>query len=633
MRSATLIVRTYLFLLIPIVSLFSQQSYETRADIPTEYKWNLSDIYPDWAAWETDLKVLEEKMKAVAEMKGKIKQGPENLLKVRLMEDDLDQLSYKVYRYPQLNRDSDTRDQNASANMQKVQILFSKFGTATSWINPEILEIPWETMEKWLESDPAFKPYRFGISDLYRQQAHVLSEDKEKILSYYSRFNGTPSDIYGAITTADIDFPEVILSNGDTLRASNANYSRVLATNTHQDDRKMIFDAHYGVFKSQHNTYASIYNSVCQRDWASAQARNYDSCLEAALDDHNVPVSVYETLVSTVKAHTAPLQRYVKLRKKILGVEQYHSYDGSIPIIDFDKTYPYTEAKTHVLASVAPLGDVYQEKVDQALQGGWIDVFESQGKRSGAYSTNVYGVHPYMLLNYNETLDYVFTLGHELGHTLHTLLANETQPFATASYTIFVAEVASTFNEALLLDHLLAQAEDPKERIALLQQSISNITGTFYFQTLLADYELQTHRLAEEGKPITSEVLTGIMKDLFKTYYGDTVEEDELLYYVWARIPHVFRSPYYVYQYATCFASSAQIYNNLMQAPEKDRPAEIERYLNLLKAGGSDYPMDLLKKAGVDLTQPEPIMAVIGQLDTLVGQLEVEVAKLDEQKQ
>jgi oligoendopeptidase F len=629
MRTAKFVLVLTFLLIIPFSQLPAQQSWENREDIPSEYKWDLTDIYNSWEEWENDLKLLEEKMDAVSAMKGKIKEGPENLLEVRLMEDDLWQLAYKVYRYPQLNRDSDTRDQMASANMQKVQILFAKFGTATSWINPEILEIPWETMEKWLASDPAFEPYRFGISDLYRQQAHVLSEDKEKLLSFYSRFNGTPSDIYGSITTADIEFPEVVLSGDDTVRASNANYSRVLATNFNQEDRKKIFEAHYGVFESQHNTYASIYNAVCQSDWAGAQARNYSSSLEAALDNNNVPVSVYENLVSTVKANTEPLQRYMRLRKKILGLEKYHSYDGSIPIIDFNKTYPYAEAKQQVLASVAPLGDAYQQKVETALSGGWIDVFESKGKRSGAYSTNVYGVHPYMLLNYNETLDYVFTLGHELGHTLHTLLANENQPFATASYTIFVAEVASTFNEALLLDHMLAQTDDPKERIALLQQSISNIVGTFFFQTLLADYELQAHRLAEEGKPITSDVLTGIMKDLFSAYYGDTIEEDEVLYYVWARIPHVFRSPFYVYQYATCFASSAQIYNNVMQAPADKRPAEIERYLGMLKAGGSAYPMELLKRAGVDLTKPEPVLAVIGQLDTLVGQLETEVAKLD----
>ncbi len=501
----------------------------------------------------------------------------------------------------------------------------------TSWINPEILEVPWETMKTWLDETEGLKPYRFDIEDLYRQQTHVLDAEKEQLLSFYTRFNGTPSDIYGSLSTSDVDFPEIVLSNGDTIKVTNGNYSRVLATNTNQDDRKLTFDSHYRVYESQKNTYASIYNSVLQRNWAGAQARNYESCLEAQLDDNNIPVSVYENLVNTVRENTEPLQRYARLRKKILGLEKYHSYDGSIPIIDFDKTYPYEQAKEWVLASVEPLGEYYQSSVKKALDNGWIDVFENTGKRSGAYSANVYGVHPYMLMNYNETIRSVFTLTHELGHTMHTMLANENQPFATASYTIFVAEVASTFNERLLLDYLLERTEDPKERIALLQKSIDAITGTFFFQTLLADYELQAHRLVEQGKPVTADVLTGVMREIFNAYYGDATEKDELLYHVWARIPHVFRSPFYVYQYATCFASSAQIYNNVKNLPEDQQQEAIDDYLNLLRAGGSDYPMELLKKAGVDLSQPEPVMAVINQLDTLVDQMEKEVAKLDEQ--
>jgi len=620
---------TCLLLMLLVQSAFAQKVYENRDEIPGQYKWNLNDIYSNWEEWEKGLKELEAKMDEVVTYKGKLKESAENLLKVELLNDELGQLSYRVYRYPQLTRDLDTRNQEMNANLQKVQILFAKFNTATAWINPEILEVPWETMEQWLDNTPGLKPYRFGIEDLYRQQAHVLDEEKEQLLSYFSRFRGTPSDVYSSASTADVDFPEIVLSTGDTIKVTNGNYSRVLATNTNQEDRKTTFEAHYGVYESQKNTYASIYNSVLQRDWAMAQARKYNSCLEAQLDDNNVPVSVYENLVNTVRSNTEPLKRYARLRKKALGLDKYYSFDGSIPIVDFNKTYPYEQAKEWVLASVNPLGDVYQSKMEKALAGGWIDVFENTGKRSGAYSANVYGVHPYMLMNYNETIDNVFTLGHELGHTMHTILANENQPFATASYTIFVAEVASTFNEALLLDYLLKRSEDPKERIALIQQSISNITGTFFFQTLLADYELQTHRLVEEGKPVTAEVLTGIMSDLFDAYYGDTTEKSELLNHVWARIPHVFRTPFYVYQYATCFASSAQIYNNVMSVPEDKRQAEIDRYLNMLKAGGSDYPMELLKQAGVDLTQPEPVLAVINQLDELVAKLEVEVAKLE----
>ncbi|MGB8316540.1 MAG: oligoendopeptidase F [Ignavibacteriaceae bacterium] len=610
------------------IQLYSQKVYNNRDEIPVEYKWNLNDIYKNWNDWEAGLQELQKKMDEIVSYKGKLKESPDNLLKVKKLNDELGVLSYKVYRYPQLTKDQDTRNQEMNAKLQQVQILFAKFNTATSWINPEMLEIPWDTMKQWLE-DPAFKPYRFGIEDLYRQQGHVLDESKETLLSYFTRLNQSPNDIYTSLSTADVDFPTITLSNGDKIQVTNGNYSRVLATNYNQEDRKNTFEAHYGVYKADENTYASIYNAICQKDWAEAQARNYKSCLESYLDGNNIPVAVYENLVNTVKANTGPLKRYAKLRKKVLGLKEYHSYDGSIPLTDFNKTYPYDEAKKWVLASVNPLGEDYQSKMATALKGGWIDVYENTGKRSGAYSAGVYGVHPYMLLNYNETLDNVFTLGHELGHTMHTLLSDENQPFATSDYTIFVAEVASTFNEDLLLDYLLTQTKDPKERINLLQEAIRGITGTFYFQTLLADFELQAHRLVENGKPITADVLNKIMDDLFNTYYGDTYSKDEILDRVWARIPHIYRSPFYVYQYATCFASSAKLHNDVTTGSEADMKAAKERYLNLLKSGGSDYPMEELKKAGVDLTKPETVNAVINLLDKLVTQLEEEINKLD----
>jgi oligoendopeptidase F len=567
-------------------------------------------------------------MEAIVSYKGKLKQSSSDLLKVMELNDELGILSYKVYRYPQLNKDSDTRDQTMNAKMQQVQILFAKFETATSWINPEMLQIPWDTMKEWL-NDPSFKPYKYGIENLYRQQAHVLDEGKETLLSYYSRFNQTPSDIYSNLSTTDVDFPKVILSDGSEIQATNGNYGRILATNYNQEDRKKIFDAHYGTYRENENTYASIYNAVCQSDWASAQARNYKSCLEANLDGNNIPVAVYENLVNTVKANTTPLKKYNELRKRVLGLKEYHNYDGSIPLTDYNKTYSYDEAKKWVMTSVTPLGKDYQSKMEMAFKGGWIDVFENTGKRSGAYSAGVYGVHPYMLMNYNETLDNVFTLGHELGHTLHTLLSYEKQPFATSSYTIFVAEVASTFNENLLLDYLLTQTTNPKERINLLQQAIRGITGTFYFQTLLADFELQVHKLVEEGKPVTAEGLNKIADDLFTTYYGDTYEKDELMNSVWARIPHIYRTPFYVYQYATCFASSAKLYSDVTTGTEAEKEAAKERYLNLLRSGGNGYPMEQLKIAGVDLTKPETVNAVIDHFGKLVNQLEMEINKLN----
>lgn len=602
---------------------------QDRETIDNQYKWNLKDIFSDWGAWQQGMDELNGLIEELTACRGSLGKEPENLYKALMLDESIDMIAYRVYYFARLNCDTDTRNQEASAKLQQVQILFAQASTATSWVAPEILEIPWETLKSWIDKEDKFAPYRFGLENLFRQQQHVLDEDKEKLLSYFNRFTETPASIYTGLSTSDIQFPTVTLESGEEVEVTRANFSKILATSRNQTDRKLVFENHYQVFDANKHTYASIYNSVCQKDWAGARARNYSSTLEAALDDDNIPLEVYTNLLETVRANTEPLKRWELLRKKVLGLEEYHLYDGSIPIVEIDKTYPYELAMEQVQASVKPLGASYSNKLKEALRGGWLDIFPNTGKYPGAYSAGVYGVHPYMLLNYNETLDYVFTLAHELGHTLHTQLANETQPFATSDYTIFVAEVASTFNERLLLDHLLRETRDPKERIALLQQAVSNLTGTFYFQTLLADYEHQAHQLVETDQPVTVDALSAIMDTLLIAYYGDTVTPDDLYKVLWARIPHFFRSPYYVYQYATCYASSAQIYKQIMEAPEKGRSKEVDRYLDLLKSGGNDYPMNQLKKAGVDLSTPEPVLAVIQQLDELVSRIEKEIETME----
>ena len=392
----------------------------------------------------------------------------------------------------------------------------------------------------------------------------------------------------------------------------------------------MIFENYYGVFEKRKNTIAAIYNSILQKNIASSKAYNYKSFLSSALEDNNIPEDIYLNLINTAKENTAPLKRYIKLRKEILGLSEYHNYDGSINLVKFDKEYEYDDAKKIVLNSIEPLGNDYTKKMENAISQGWLDVFETQGKRSGAYSAGVYGVHPYMLLNYNKTLDSVFTLAHELGHTLHTLYSQENQPFSTSDYTIFVAEVASTFNERLLLDYMLEKTQDPTEKIALLEQEIRNVTGTFYFQALLADYEYQAHKLAETGQPITADVLSKITEDLFYTYYGDEIEKDELLSIFWSRVPHFFNSPFYVYQYATCFASSAILYDKVIKTEDENaRKEALKRYIELLSSGGNDFPMNQLKKAGVDLSKKSTIEAVSKQLDGLLDKLENEIKKIN----
>ena len=592
-----------------------------RSEIKQEYKWNLSDIYENYSDWEKDFEKVSELKKELAGFKGQF--GNEGkLLEFFQKQEEMDKISYKLYRYPQLARDLNSSDKEAVEHLQKVQFLFAEISTELSWVNSELVENR-ENIEKWIEKKE-FDDYRFGLKNLFRLQKHILEEKESKLLSYYSSFFSSPRSIYSEVTVTDVEWPQVTLSSGEKVDVTPANY-----TNRNQEDRKLMFQTFYAIYEKKKNTIAAIYNSILQKGIASKKAYNYDSFLLSHLESDNIPEEIYLNLVNTAKNNTKPLQRYLKLRKKILGLEKYYNFDGSINLIEFDKEYEYDDAKEIVLNSVAPLGKDYVEKMKKAISEGWLDVFEAKGKRTGAYSAGVYGVHPYMLLNYNKTLDSVFTLAHELGHTLHTLYSDENQPFSMADYTIFVAEVASTFNERLLLDYMLENTNDPKERIALLEQEIGNIVGTFYFQALLADYEYQAHKLAEAGEPITAEVLSKIMEDLFDKYYGDIIEKDDLIYIFWARVPHFFNSPFYVYQYATCFASSAILYEKMINSSDESKRKEtLDKYIQLLSSGGNDFPMEQLKKAGVDLSKIETIEAVAKQFDLLLDKLEVEIGKL-----
>jgi len=628
----SLMIRSLLVVLVALalssVTVDARPQTLNRDSIPDRYKWDFTHIYPDWDAWEQDMARLEAMMDEYADLEGTLSQGPDQVLTAYQLSDELGMLLYRVYRYPQLQRDVDTRDQVVAAKLQEIQILYATFQTKTAWFNPELLGIPWDTMKGWLDRTPELAPYRFGIEDLYRQQAHVLSQDKETLLSYFNRVNNAPSSIYDELSTSDIDFNEVVFSSGDTIKLTPGAYYNTLSTNRNQADRRTAFEGFYTVFHDNVNTYAAIYNSILQRDWAQAQARNYGSTLEAALDGDNVPTEVFEQLVTTVKGGTTPVQRYMKLRKEALGLDSYHLYDGSIPAVDFDKEYEYDDIVEPIIASVEPLGDEYQSKMREIFENRWIDVYENEGKTSGAYSAGVYGVHPYLLLNYNNTLNDVFTVAHEIGHCMHTRLSDETQPFATASYTIFVAEVASTLNEALFLEYMLKRAESPEERVALLQHAIDNIVGTFYTQVLFADFEWQAHQMAEQGAPITADGLRQLYLGLIDEYYGDAVEKDSLYGSTWTRISHFYGAPYYVYKYATCFASSAQLVSDVTSDDPAVREDALDRYLTLLRSGGNDYPMAQLQKAGVDLSKPETIQAVIDQLNVLVDRFEQELNQI-----
>ena len=598
-----------------------------RHDIPDQFKWNLSHIYSAWSEWQAAYDELERNIGAYAALQGTLAEGAERLYAAMQLSDDIGQLTYKVWYFASLKYDEDQRDNQINARRQQVQILFAKANQACAWFNPELLHIPLPTVQQWLTEHSGLAVYRFAIEDLYRQQEHVLDEKGEHLLSLASRFSSSPNDAYSALSTADVKHPTVKLSTGE-VTLTYGQYRAILATNRSQSDRAKAFVEFHRLFEASVNTYASLYHGVLQRDLFHSQARGYRTTLHAALHGNNIPPAVVENLIETTKAATEPLRRYHRLRKRVLGLDTYHNYDTAIPLVDFDRKYPYQDVLEWLPASVEALGQEYQRQMRKALAGEWIDVYENPGKRSGAYSAPVYGVHPYMLLNYNDTLDAVFTLAHEMGHSMHTLLSHAHQPFVYSAYTIFVAEVPSTLSEMLFLEYMLEHASDDLEKIVLLQHAIDGIVGTFYTQVLFADYELQAHRLVEDGRPVTAEGLGEIYFNLLRIYYGDALDYDEQSKLTWARIPHFYSTPYYVYQYATCFASSAQLMKQLTTGSNAERASAINRYLTLLKSGGSDHPMTLLQRAGVDLSKPETVRAVVDQLDGLVTKLERAIGSL-----
>lgn len=606
------------------------EKIKSRNEIDKKYKWNTEDVYKDWNEWQKDVEKMKELMKEIPQYEDKIENSREDFVKLIKLEESLSRILEKVYLYPYMLKDLDSTDQLVSQKLQEIEFLYAQFSVATSWISPKILEIPKETLEKWIDENDEIKDHKFNLMELYRLKAHVLDKDKEKLLSHFSQYMGAVNDIYDELSTSDIKWNEITLSTGEKVLVTNGMYSKILDGNKNQDDRRKAFEALYSSYDINKNTYSAIYKGILQRDAAGTKAKNYNSTVEKALEPNNIPVKIYENLINSAKENSGPLKKYVEFRKKQLGLDSYHYYDNQIKLVDYTREFSYEEAKEIVLKSVEPLGEDYTKNLKKAVGEGWLDVYETPNKRSGAYSLNIYDVHPYMLLNYNGTMDAVFTLAHELGHTLHSMYSTKYQPYATNDYTIFVAEIASTFNERLLLDYMLKNTTDHKEKIALIEEAIGNIMGTYYIQALFAAYEYETHKLTEEGNPITPDVLSEIMTKLFAEYFGDSLVMDELQKIIWARIPHFFNSPYYVYQYATSFAASSRLYEKVTN--EKYSPEEREearkKYIELLKSGGNNYPIEHLKLAGVNLEEKENFEAVAHEMTRLIGLLEKELKEL-----
>ena len=461
--------------------------------------------------------------------------------------------------------------------------------------------------------------YKFPMEKLFRNQEHVLDQKSEAILANYSQLNAQGSEVYTALAVADKVDKEVTLSSGEVALITSGNFRSYLADLKKPEDRQSVFEVVFNQYKDHKNAYAQIYNTILQKNIANMKSRKYASSLDSYLFGNNIPTDVYKNLVEVASENTNPVKRYYALRKDYLGLETHHTYDRFISLAEGSSKFTYNEAKELFFKSIAHLDDSFKEKAYSSLEDGYVDVYEQDGKQTGAYSWGATNEHPFILLNYNDTLNSVFTLAHEAGHAMHSLYSSESQPEALQSYTIFVAEIASSFNEHNLLDYFIKNAKATKEdKIQLLQQSIDDILGTFYRQTLFASYELKAHELAEKGEPITYEALSSIMVDLYKQYYDIDITIENGKEYVWAYIPHLFYTPFYVYQYATSFAASLKLYELV-----KENPSNIDKHINLLKAGGNDFPVQQVQKAGVDLTTKEPFMAVVNRLNSLIDELEV----------
>lgn len=597
----------------------------TRDKAPESLKWRLTDIYASTDLWHADLKTAEQLLEKIASMKGTLGKSSENLLKFMQLNDEMNKITLKLGCYAQLQRSLDSRNADASNMQQLGQALDAKSGEALSWANPELVSIPKETVFKWIQENKAYEPYKFSLEHMYKMQDHVLPADQEQVASYFSGMANTPSSMYAEIAYSDNVYPEFVRSNGETVTLTRPMFTNILTFSNDRDERKRAFETYNKNYAGRLNTMAALYNGVCQMHLAYSKAYKFTSTLDASLNGNQIPVSVYENLIKVAGENSKPLQRYIELRKKVLNLPDYSPWDGNVSIGTYNRTYSYEEGTKIIREALKTLGEEYTKELDVALAGGWIDVYEGQGKETGAYSMGIYGVHPYILLNYDETINSVSTTAHELGHTMHSTFSAKNQPYKNHRYSSFVAEVASNFNEELLLDYLLANSNSKEEKIALLDQAINNLIGSFYRQSMFADYELQVHKLVEQGQPINPQVLNSIFHDLNTKYYGNTVKDHPYRDIMWAQVMHFYNLNYYVYQYATSFAAASHIHKLITTGSKEQRADALQKYLTLLKSGGNDYPVEQLRKAGVDMTTTEPTLAVVQRLNSLIDQLEKEL--------
>ena len=593
------------------------QTLTKRSDIAKEYTWNLESIFPTNEDWESAFKALQQGLPELEALKGTLAQSGQALLTVLQKRDELFEKLETLFVYASMRKDEDTTNSAYLGMFDRAMQLLVHASTVASYIEPEVLALPQTTLDTFVQETPGLSLYGQQLDELNRKRPHVCSAEVEAVLAAAGEISEGPDAIFSMIDNADLKLPLIQNEKGEEVQLTKGNYL-VYIRNTDRRVRKEAFEGMHDTFLKQRNTIAATLSAQIKGDIFYTRQRDYGSCRERALARNNIPVSVYDNLVGTVSEHIYLLNRYMKLRKRMLQLDELHMYDLYVPIVkETTDEISYSDACDTVVTALAPLGENYTNILKQAFQERWIDVYETPGKRGGAYSGGGYATRPFILLNFQNKRDSMYTLAHELGHSMHSYFTRTYQPFQYGDYSIFVAEVASTLNEGLLTEYLLKTTEDPAVRLAILNHSLEDLRGTLFRQTMFAEFEQQIHNSAEQGEPLTADTLSAMYRAINQKYYGGEAFIDELIDIEWARIPHFYYN-FYVFQYATGISAASALVQQILQEGE---PA-VDRYLKFLSSGSSDYSIELLKKAGVDMTSPEPVRQALQLFDAHLTQME-----------
>jgi oligoendopeptidase F len=607
-------------LLFAATAWFTQALAETPAD-----RWNLSEIYPSVAAWNADADKLEAQMKEFAGCKGHLGESVARFGKCLDLQADMTKRYFRLAAFAGEQLSEDTGSSAYLELSQKADNLGASLNEAGSFIDPELLRLGSDRIAQFLVENPALRIYRHQLDETLRAAPHTLNDEGEALVAQFGLMNNTGSSAFTILTDADVPWPTIKLSTGEEVRLDDAGYTKTVFS-TNRDDRKRAMEAHYGAFKTYERTLGVTLYSQLKQDTVYSKVRKYPDSITRALDGNRLPVAVIDTLIAQTNANLPTLHRYFRLRAKMLGIKEMKLYDIYPPLVHSDIKFPLATAKQMVLEAVAPLGPDYVAAMEKGFNSRWMDTYPRKGKQSGAHMDGyAYDVHPYVLMNYNDDYESVSTLAHEWGHAMHSYLANGVQPFVTSNYPTFIAEIASTFNEQMLLDRMMKTAKTDDERLLYLGSALESLRATFFLQSMFAEFERNIHARVDKGEPLTGEQLTKTYCELLKRYNGDkegVITIDDTLCIGWARIPHFYNS-FYVYQYATSIAASSLFAKQVASG----EPGALKRYLDLLRAGGSDYPYDLVKTAGVDLATPAPYQALVARMNAIMDEIEAILAK------